>query len=47
MHLFTTWCISRVCLRERMREGGIDFKMPLVEVQKWISDARKQLVTRG
>lgn len=32
---------------ETMREEGIFLKMPLVEFQKWISDARKQLVARG
>lgn len=47
--LLTTDVISSIYFRERewARKEYFSFKMPLVEFQKWISDARKQLVTRG
>lgn len=47
--LLSTHVISSIYFRERERgrKEYFSFKMPLVEFQKWISDARKQLVMRG
>ena len=47
--LLTTSVIPSILFRERERgrKEYFSFQTPLVEFQKWISDARKQLVTRG